>query len=84
MDLEDMVRHLASEYRNADSDEEKEACAGRMKEVLGKQFELRAEMREFEIHDLERKLDALREEFERKMDQRDRLIQRRIEDLIGI
>lgn len=82
-ELEARARDLARRLEDERSAEEREELREVLLDVLRRGFDLRIDLREAEIHDLEEKVDSLREEFERRVSQKERLIQRRFEDLTG-
>lgn len=82
-ELEKQSQALGEEARAAGSGEAGEEIRARLRAVLERQFLVRLEIREMEIHGLEQRIADLREEFELRADQKDRLIDRRVEDLTG-
>ena len=83
-ELEATSRDLGKKIRSMKPSEDRQEAERPLRSCLEEHFDLRLEFREAEILDLEKKIDALRDEFERRATQKKRLIQRRWEDLTGL
>ena len=83
LELERKSRECSQAFRGAKSEEVRKECEASLRSILDKQFAVRLDIRELEIHNLEERIEELREEFEQRRKQKDRLISRRVEDLTG-
>jgi hypothetical protein len=82
MDLERQSRELAMQYRRASSDE-RAKLKDKIKEVVAKHFDVRQERRALELKRLETQLQRLRESIERRKNDRDKLVDQRVSELVG-
>jgi hypothetical protein len=82
MDLERQSRELAMQYRRASSDE-RAKLKDKIKEVVAKHFDVRQDRRALELKRLEAQLQHLRESIERRKNERDKLVEQRVSELVG-
>lgn len=73
---------LGHRARTADDEAEKQAHREELREVLDQQFEVRTQLLEHEMGQLERRLDHLREQVAEQRDNRERFVDRRLEMIL--
>ncbi len=81
-DLEQQTQELVQQYRNAGDTEDRDAVLDDLQNIVSDHFDLRQESREAELEQLEREIERLRSLHERRQDEKDRIVQRRIESLL--
>ena len=74
---------LAKTYRAAEGEEEKERLENEIAALLNELFDLRQMIRKEEIDKLERKLTELRQVNQKRLDNKEAIIQRRLTELLG-
>jgi hypothetical protein len=82
MDLERQTRQLAMQYRQASSDQ-RAKLKEKIKDVVGKHFDVRQDRRALELKRLEAELQRLRESMDRRLKAREKLVEQRVSDLVG-
>lgn len=80
--LEEQSRELAMQYRHA-STEDREKIKKQVVEIVTKQFEVRQQRRSLEVKRLEDALKNLRGIVERRAKAREKLVEKRVADLVG-
>ncbi len=83
-ELESQSQELAEQYKNAETDAEKEAIEEKLRSVLIQAFEVRQANRQFEIDKLELRLQELKEKNEERQQNKTKIIQLRIDELLGL
>ena len=84
MELEHHSRNLAMRYREASEEEEREEIREQLEKAVNEHFEVRQERRAIELERLEREINRLREVIERRNEARDRILGRRMNELLGV
>jgi hypothetical protein len=82
MDLERQTRELSMKYRQASSDQ-RAKLKEKIKDLVGKHFDVRQERRALELKRLEAELQRLRESMDRRLKAREKLVEERVADLVG-
>jgi hypothetical protein len=82
MDLERQTRQLAVQYRQASSDQ-RAKLKEKIKDLVGKHFDVRQQRRALELKRLEAELQRLRESMDRRLKAREKLVEERVADLVG-
>ncbi|MHC4402213.1 MAG: hypothetical protein ACYTG0_21305 [Planctomycetota bacterium] len=80
--LEQQTQELVQQYRNAGDAEEREALQDDLERTVSRHFDLRQEARERELEWLEMEIARLRSLHERRQDEKNRIVQQRIEALL--
>ena len=83
MQLDRESRHLAAQYRDA-SEEDRYEIKQEVQKIVGEQFDVRQERRTLELKRLEKDLQKLRKAVEQRKEVREKLIDRRISDLLKL
>lgn len=81
--LETKSHELADQYKNTNNQESKAAIKEELEQVLEDAFEIRQQNREFEIRSLQKKLEDLMNDNEARMNQKDQIIEKRLNELLG-
>lgn len=81
--LERESMELAEKMRKAESGTDKGAIKDKLKTVLGELFDLREANRTHEVEMLEKRLKELKETMEKRKQNRDQIIERRLGELMG-
>lgn len=81
---EELADHL-HELREEDQPNENQVneVRTRLRDLVIEHFEVRQHAREHELHQLEQRIDELRQQLEARSEAREKLIQRRLRDLLG-
>ncbi len=82
--LEIRSHELADQYKVASTDEEKAAIQEELENVLDEAFQIRQLNREGEIKNLQKKIEQLKNDNEARMRQKDKIIEKRLNELLGI
>jgi hypothetical protein len=82
MDLERQTHQLAMQYRQASSDQ-RAKLKDKIKDLVGKHFDVRQERRALELKRLEAELQRLRDSMDRRLKAREKLVEDRVSDLVG-
>ena len=82
-ELDEESRRIAEELRLSDSSELRKELEEDLREHLEEIFELRQENRRAEVRELESRLEELRNRLQRREELRDRIIEERMEFLLG-
>lgn len=82
MDLERQTGQLAMQYRQAPTDQ-RAKLKEKLKNLVGKHFDVRQERRVLELKRLEAELQRLRESMDRRLKAREKLVEERVADLVG-
>ncbi len=83
LELERETQRLAAEARQLPEGDERNFKIEELREMLGSILELKQENRRLEINQLEKQLSILKQRFEDREAKKDRLIDRRITELVG-
>ncbi len=83
-ELESQSQTLAEQYKTAETEAEKKAIEEKLRSVLIQTFEVRQANRQFEIDKLESRLQELKEKNEERQQNKNRIIQLRIDELLGL
>ena len=81
--LEKSTRELAKKYKKSVDDTEKEKMKAELSSMLYKLFEYRQMNRQYEIKRLEERLESLKEDMANRLDNKDEIIERRMNKLLG-
>lgn len=81
--IDRQVRDLARQYKNETDSAEKSSIEAEIKTLLDQQFEYRQTHRNEEIDRLEKKLAELKANNQERIDNKDEIIKRRLEELLG-
>lgn len=81
--LESQARQLAQAFEEAD-EAKKAEIKTEMKTVLARAFDLRQQNRQYEIQRLEAKLQELKENNQVRLDNKERIIEKRLEEMLGL
>jgi hypothetical protein len=82
MDFERQSRELAVQYRRASGDE-RAKIKQQIEDVVGKHFDARQQRRLLELKRLGSELQRLREAIDRRAEARNKLVEKRVSDLVG-
>ena len=82
-ELDRRSHELAAQYRRAPT-AEKEEIKKLLAEVVTKQFRVRQERRMLELKRIEEEVKRLRESIERRNEAREKIIERRVVELLGL
>lgn len=82
-ELDRRSHELAGQYRRAPA-AEKEELKKQLAEVVANQFRARQERRMLELKRIEEEVKRLRESIERRNEARDKIIERRVVELLGL
>lgn len=80
-ELETRVRELASKYRQAESDAQREELHDAIAEATNQQFDLKIKVREMEIERLRKQLQEVEHKVQRRTQLREQIVQRRVAEL---
>jgi hypothetical protein len=83
MELDHATRELAMRCRQAPKEQSAE-MKKQLQQVVEKQFEVRQERRNLELKRLDTEIQRLREAIERRTKARDKIVEQRLSDLLGI
>ncbi len=83
LELERETQRLAAEVRQLPSGDERAFKVRELRELLASILELKQENRQMEINQLEKQLAILKQRFADREVKKDRLIERRIKELVG-
>ncbi|KAA3659005.1 MAG: hypothetical protein DWQ10_09875 [Calditrichaeota bacterium] len=81
--LQHKTQILAYRYRKAE-DSEKPEIKKQLHTQLSQLFDLRERDRELEIQQLEKRLDALRKQLEKRKPNKDKIIEKRLDHMLGL
>jgi hypothetical protein len=81
--LDEDARNLARQYRESDDESEKARLKDELKVLLDRIFDYRQRNRQFEIEKLERRLAELKETNQQRLDNKDEIVQRRLDQMLG-
>jgi len=81
--LEKTTKDLAKKYRKSEDRSEKEKIKAELNELLYKLFEYRQMNRQYEINRLEERLQLLKEDMEERVNNKEEIIENRLDKLIG-
>jgi hypothetical protein len=76
-------RMIVNRFRGAETEEEKQTIRMELKELLGRQFDLRQLNRIAEIQKLERRLEELKSQNEERMKNKEKIVDQRLNALLG-
>ena len=79
-------QRLAQDYQAAqrnERDDEAEQLREQLNALIERHFEVRQQINELELERLEQRIEALREQIEARADDRDDVIEQRVQELIG-
>lgn len=76
-------RDLAKKYKNEEDPAKKTEIEAELKKVVELHFEIRQQRRFYELKLLEEKLQAVRQQIEKRVENKTRIVDRRIIELIG-
>ena len=82
-DLNRKERELAKKYRDAGSEVEKRQIGAELKPVLEELFDLNLAQRKNEIEFLEKRIKEVKEEVEKRKNNKDQIIERHFEEITG-
>ena len=82
--LEAESHHLGGKFREAQSEKAKEEIGGELKKLLSDLFDLREKQREREAEEIARELERIREMLAKRRANRERIIERRFQELTGM
>lgn len=82
-EVEKQSRKLAEQYRDAETDEEKQGIAEDLKSVLVKSFDLKILNQQKNMERLAKRLEELKELLAKRKESRNDVIQKRFEELTG-
>jgi hypothetical protein len=82
-ELEQQTSDAAERFKNADNPAEKAGIRENLVRLVNEHFDVRQKRRELEIQRLEEELKNLREAIEKRSAARDKIVERRLEELIG-
>jgi hypothetical protein len=77
------VERLAERYRQADP-AQRESIAAKVKQLVTRAFELREQERMQRVQRMERELQALKEELQRRQQHRKEIIERKVAEVLGM
>ncbi len=83
LELERETRRIAEEVRRLPKGEERDFKINELRELLGSILALKQENRQLEIDQLEKQLAILKQRFAEREAKKDRMIERRIKELVG-
>lgn len=83
IELDRRSHELAAQFRRVPA-AEKEELKKQLAEVVSKQFRIRQERRMLELKRIEEEVKRLRESIERRNDAQDKIIERRVAELLGL
>jgi hypothetical protein len=81
--LEHEAENLARDISHSRDKKERELLVARLREVLNQVFELRLREPELEIRMMEKEIGDIKRVIERRKENRDRIVGRRVQELIG-
>lgn len=81
--LDEDARNLARQYRESDDESEKARLKDELKVLLDRIFDYRQRNRQFEIEKLERRLAELKETNQQRLDNKDEIVRRRLDQMLG-
>ena len=82
-ELDHQTRELAMQWRQA-STEQRTDLKKALQQLVGKQFEVRQQRRALELKRLDTELQRLREAIDRRNAARDKIVDQRVSDLLGV
>lgn len=77
------VDSAVAKLKKATSDQDKQDAEDLVKEKLGKLFDLKTESREREITALEKRLEKMREQLEKRSDEKSQIVRLRLQTLVN-
>ncbi|MEM8487704.1 MAG: hypothetical protein AAF564_19285 [Bacteroidota bacterium] len=83
LELERETQRLAAQVRQMPSSESRSSKVEELREMLGSILELKQENRRLEIEQLEEQLAVLKQRFSEREAMKDRMIERRLKELVG-
>jgi hypothetical protein len=81
--LDEEARNLAKQYGESDDESEKARLKDELKALLDRIFDYRQRNRQFEIEKLEKRLAELKESNQQRLDNKDEIVQRRLDQMLG-
>jgi hypothetical protein len=81
--MERMARELAEKIRRTQESEAREQLVNLLRELLGKLFELREAPKRKELERLTREVERLRDILRRRAENKDKIVERRLRELVG-
>ena len=81
--LDEEARELARQYRESDDESEMARLRDELKALLDKIFDYRQQNRQFEIEKLEKRLAELRETNQKRLDNKNEIVQRRLDQMLA-
>lgn len=82
-DMENEALRLAQRYHRTQDEAEREALRSQLRDKLGAMFDLKQENRQEEVRQMEEALDALRSRISERAEMRERIVEYRLNELIG-
>lgn len=83
LELERRSFDLAEKYRDTESEEEREVIKGELREILSRGFDLKQNERGERIKNLEQEITKLKNELDDRAENKDEIVKRRLESLLG-
>jgi hypothetical protein len=81
--FEEEARLLAKKYRDSEDENEKVRLREDLKTLLDKLFDYRQMNRQFEIEKLEKRLEDLKDVNERRLANKEEIVERRLDEMLG-
>lgn len=82
-DMENEALRLAQQYHRTEREGERAALRAQLREKLASMFDLKQENRREEVRQMEEALNALRSRISERVEMRDKIVEHRLNELIG-
>jgi len=83
-DLQKQERAITAKYRLAEDSSTKDNLKKQLMDTLNKLFDKKLELQKDELKELEKRLSEVKQDIERRRQNKDKIIQRRFEELVGV